>query len=700
MISNSIFFSIFQCIRIFCNIKFNFFAFFKCIGCYGSNAVRNNNFYKVFTLIEYTCVDAYKSLRKNDFFKSGSKAKCTCIDSLELAACFKSNRFKIIKVIESNIVDGGDILADNNGSYIKTVCFVPGHGTYTCSLFHITGTAYGKFALSSKNEFDILAVITCVLYGFGFYGFTAIEETYGTENFNFTIKRKTFGSEIIEYVIDSLASGQILISDKIHDLAIHFNKTICREHISAFADVLIVLCLIMMSGCRKRGTPFNNRTAAIAVSSAGITCFAASCRFVIKSFHRVAVPISGCYGCKQCSINIKSTFKSAFGSIRKFNITSKYIGFYVNNRIRVCFKSFYSETCAFSIPGPNSYGNTYKNCFSGSSGISFCYSNSCTVVIFVKSVFSFKSRCNDHMIELPFVCKVKLNISCKSFNVLDIFSSNICIVNRVILRNIIEIVVSAKSYRSCSFNSERFALFGNVAHIVSDFKSNGMFARGKSYFRASKNVSVDFCSINGNSINIYFCGRYIKTGSVICGIVRNFCSKRSDGGSADAYFDITDNRSISVIYRITIVKSNIIYIKNSFKRLFRLGIETDKLRLSSVGSRLIRVLDCYVVIRSKIHVAIYPSVFRNIRFGTFCKGFSVALKNKVGVLSCIAAGRRTCIKFSLHCKVMTRSKFFRNIDPHTETCCIHSVCSITKNGLSSNVEEHVIGPLTEASAMG
>ena len=448
------------------------------------------------------------------------------------------------------------------------------------------------------------------------------------------------------------------------------------------------------------GTPVNHGATVVTVGSASVAIGQTGYGLIFHFGCGVSVPAGGRYGCSHSSFHIERTVKGTGGTIGKDHSALADICLHINQRIAVTANLAGFKTGAFSIPGPYTNGNADQCCSTGGCFTDLSHGNGCHIMILVERIGGFKAIRNDHVIQLPGIGKVKIHVEGYGIDVLQYPDLDICIVHRIILGHIVQIIMAFKDNGCSTINRESGALLHHVTHVIGNLEGNGMGTGGQGYIGAADGGAIAGNTIECNTVHIDLGRSKIQTGCVACRVVSNFCGEGSDSSATDADQQIADHRSISVVHCITVAQSNVVDIEYSVEGLLGLGVETDELRLSAVRNGLIGILNCHIIVSRQIHIAVYPAILGDVCFRALCQCLAIALQDQVGILTGIAGGRSTTIQLSLHCKIVTGCKLFGDVDPHTQLGCIFTVGNITKDGLTTDIEEHVVRPLAKGTTVG
>ena len=270
-----------------------------------------------------------------------------------------------------------------------------------------------------------------------------------------------------------------------------------------------------MTLCENGSTPFNNRAAIITISSAHIAVGRTGCILIRYIFYSVGMPIGGNNRGEQSSFNVQSAIKCSVCTVRKDNTTLTNINLDVNQRIGVTANFSGAKARPFLIPRPNANRDAEKRCFSHSRIIRLGYGNSCNVVILIERIGCGEAIGNDHVLQYPSICKIKIYIKGHGVDLFQRLHIDIYIVNGIILRNIVQIIMTVQNNGSNALNHKGQALLHYVAHIVGNLKGYGMITGCQSYIGTTNCDTVTRNTVKCNAINGNLSRRKIQTGGVV-----------------------------------------------------------------------------------------------------------------------------------------------------------------------------------------
>ena len=377
--------------------------------------------------------------------------------------------------------------------------------------------------------------------------------------------------------------------------SVYFSKSRFGKSLAAITNKFVFNNFIAVTACFGFLTPINYGIANFAVSSAGVTGFGAGSCFIFKSNGGMYVcSTSFCFECRITESSLKFSIYAEF-FVGECAENTRFISVNIGNftHINVYFKVIRPE--AISIPicfccisfnldvGIKiDYTNRKgcKGCFAGLAVVSSTGdSNGCSIIFFINGVLCSKSCCKVHMIKFPMVAIVKVD---NGFNRFDSFDIG-CIYVHPIYGTAVKAVkrgICGNDFNSGSINRginiDKSDNNGFVAHVISNFKFNAMYAVCNCSI-GNGHSSVCKSYINFNTVDICFCRRSIKTGcvgfgSIFCNFCRNSnkiafsgCSYiffKSDGEIISCKFNTTENGSFSVVNRIGEVCGNVVNINS------------------------------------------------------------------------------------------------------------------------------------------
>ena len=617
-------------------------------------------------------------------------------------------------------------------------------------------------AILVNHESSIFAAQTSQGDGLGGNGNTIVKQTLGAAKLYDAVQSEAVLVEVAILAVQLVVAGDIVVADEVHDSIVNFkpavilvvgqigavliegiHSAINEVRTSQHNAILIVVCLHavdfnptvsdhnaihiglavgmhaveqlaavctcqlafgihlpVVAHCGISGTPLHNRCATGTIGSAGITSLGTGSIQILNGLRSVGMPVSGedRFGHGGCYID--GATERALCAVSKGHITLANIGLDQDLRIGVCTDLVCGNSGSFCVIGPDTHRNAHKYGCSVIHITGFFNSDSGNIMILIQGISCLETFCHDHMIQLPAVRVVKLYIHSHGFNHGNIGNLNIHIIHRIILRGLVLVIVAIHSQGSSAFYGKGGAFLGGIALVISDLESHGMLAGSQSDIRRTHGVAGSSHTAESYAVHIDFGGSVVQTGSVACRIVCNTGIEGTNRRTTGIHGQVADHRRIAIIHCVAVVQGNIVNIQDALVRLFRLGIEANELRLSALCGRFVGILNRHIVVGSQVHVAVHPTVLGNVFLSTLGKRFTIAQKRQMRILTGIVSGGSAGIQFGLHSQIVTGRKLFRDVDPHTQTGCVHAICGIAQNFLTANVEEHIVGPLSERITVG
>ena len=349
------------------------------------------------------------------------------------------------------------------------------------------------------------------------------------------------------------------------------------------AGQLAVNHLVGVAGSRNHGAPVHYGTTNVTISSIGVTVGQAGnslvgqCnRSMVMPLHLVIIQVGSGGNAAGESTDVIGIY-----AINKGNGTADNLCVVRNDGAKTGCKNFILGVNRGISPRPNAGRNADQSLCTGQATLaSLGHSNGHGVSILVHRSGSSEALCNDEVCIFPLVSSVQIQNSRKLRDGLNVGHVDIDVVDGVVLQQVVQIVMTAKSYRSRTGNGEGLALLGGVAHVVGNLKGNGVRTVGEIDLRAANGAVSSRNAGQCNTVNIDLSRIVIQAGSV----GSNEISHRGVKGSlvvthrVNGY--VADDRSISVIDSITVVQSQLIKIEYQILRSIMLRIETDEAGLS------------------------------------------------------------------------------------------------------------------------
>ena len=404
------------------------------------------------------------------------------------------------------------------------------------------------------------------------------------------------------------------------------NNAACKNAVNVKFAVYNAVCLFVaeqafavnkvVSRCGNGRAPINNRLADFAVSSSSVPLFRAGRRLVrksnginvigrgrgiillrLRSVVMSAVPcrIVGGFGfvCPIVSFGIHlnlSTGKGVTGSVNKCYLAANDGSADVNGPNFIAFSVFgiHPNVITRSVrnycgkfPGSHGHGNEHslsrRIVFTGAGN-----GNGRDVLVRVgNNVRSGEALRDFHVVEFPFAYVVKVNICADGLNLFDIRRNKVYIINRA-EEDIVESCVMCNKFdgRLAGVGGDINLAYNRivVALLVANREFNGVNSVRENAVRNGHNAALDRAG-NLNAVHIRFCGGFVKS---CCIVFYQICNHRAERNIVIGRFgnfssdernrithtgrcptNITEHRSVSVIYRGRIINCYIVKIHNN-----------------------------------------------------------------------------------------------------------------------------------------
>ena len=319
-----------------------------------------------------------------------------------------------------------------------------------------------------------------------------------------------------------------------------------------------------------------------------------------------------------------------------------------------------------------------------------------------------------HVVEFPFAYVVKVNICADGLNLFDIRRNKVYIINRA-EEDIVESCVMCNKFdgRLAGVGGDINLAYNRivVALLVANREFNGVNSVRENAVRNGHNAALD-CAGNFNAVHIRFCGGFVKTRRIV---FYQICNRRAERNIVIGRFsnfssdernrithtgrcptNITEHRSVSVIYRGRIINCYIVKIHNNI----------DVLRF--VFKVVVTVLASVAVIDVKVqHIPVCgnaPIAAFKIKVDIVPAGLVIFVcKSAVPVATIVdkCGGRIGIINrfygtvfISLgYCQQentsVERLRLYREVYPHTETGRAFEVYSLSALVLYAETSVHI-----------
>ena len=481
-----------------------------------------------------------------------------------------------------------------------------------------------------------------------------------------------------------------------------------------------------MSGGIQLGAPVNDGHTGLAIGSVFVAIGDAGSRLVQQSqLIIVVVPLIN--GIIDLGCNGEFSSKSNIAGIG-FSIAEQHTAVNGDHRAiagrKLLFTgNFLTGGMVDAIPGPQTHGKTYQRLFasqsaligSGNGNRNHIFNGMNVAVHTVGHNFAIRIQQNvlhlvagryDHLLQLPGVGSVQLNIG---FNIgyrLRIRSLNVHIVNGIVLGHFAGIIVSVQIHgtRLTVYRNRKLNGFlHTVAQIVSNLKGNGMCAVSQGQIIGSNHLASGHRGIHGIAVQEDLGRSGIQAGRT--GIGNGSAEGCAAGGQActvlqscgnitGCILDVGNGGQLPVIHCGGVVQRKIIEIEGQIRRCGGLDIETDEARLSAVAAAH-GIHQRNIILGGNITGGIDPAGRGDIILGAGIQIlFGAACRSKIEMIlrAAYTAGGIALVYGQLHSH--TRSAL-GDVDPHTEGGCVLAVGHVTQNTglcIRDGMEEHIIRP--------
>ena len=315
-------------------------------------------------------------------------------------------------------------------------------------------------------------------------------------------------------------------------------------------------------------------------------------------------------------------------------------------------------------------------------------------------------RCNNHVVQFPIVRSIQPDICLHELHIFNLVSLQIYIVDRIILRLIAIIIVTSNIHQRITFtHSETDTQLRNIVSLVSNLKGHDMCTIVQRHSLHCRKGRTDDLRSDLYAVQIDLTSFSVQTNRKVVLDISNGSRETSTGNTRQyrairqrlhlvrrRIARIRDHRRITVRGYRAVIQGDIIVVENVIIVMRgRLRVEANEARLTP--DLLFRILQRDIVVTGQVYSTIHPPRIRNIRLGHGIQRFSGAIRTMEANMALIGAyfiSRASTIKLCLHSD--TRCAL-RNVNPHGQCGCILIVRSITQDGLSFYVKEHVVAPI-------
>ena len=242
-----------------------------------------------------------------------------------------------------------------------------------------------------------------------------------------------------------------------------------------------------------------------------------------------------------------------------------------------------------------------------------------------------------------------------------------------------------------------------VTQGILNLKSHGVLAGIQSHVTAGGHGLAGNRCGNRNTVHQNGTGsrcqslviRHLGRESHSLSIDRKIVCQISRGVSACISY-IGNGRQNTIIHCGTVVQGNIINIERMDCRGSGFHIGTNEGRRTTVAF-IIRHGGAQIIVLRNINRCINPAGFRDIRLSTRIQVlFDTADGSKHEVILLAAVASIRILHIELRLEGQTGSTF-GDIQPHTQSGCVLSICHIAQNNGLAHVEEDIIGPISKSS---
>ena len=352
-------------------------------------------------------------------------------------------------------------------------------------------------------------------------------------------------------------------------------------------------------------------------------------------------------------------------------------------------QSLVSRLCLGSINQLNSHGQQFGN------------------LIVIEGCL--EAICNHGALGFPGVGVVQLQLCNQLGNAGQIRNINVHVVDRLRLGSFAGIIMTGQCNSGITGNCESTAQSCRIAQFILNLESYGMGTGIQHSIFLGRQNTAGNASLNSKTVHIDLSGSQIK-----CCIVGN--------GSSKSYFIAVDNYSVlqshsgirgrisgrrnggqdSVIHSRTVIQSDVINVESNDIRSVRLDVSTDK--RGRTGVPLIsRYRRTEVIVLGNIDTCIDPA-----GLGDICIGSRVQVglltgccrsKHEVVLLAGVGAVSVLGVELGLESQALAgRGEcIFRNIQPHTQSSCLHAVGNVTQNDHITGIKQNIVRPACKGS---
>ena len=458
-----------------------------------------------------------------------------------------------------------------------------------------------------------------------------------------------------------------LAIDRIVEITIHFKDTraggvnlttavICTYKLTVY-DFVVVSNLNLGNN----STPIDNRLTSLAISSVLVTSLCSGC-FLVKNSKLCIVNVVGRRNCCEFGCNID---RATEGVTVNNTVNNVNIDVYSRLIAHICGSIVGVIYIVITIKCPNSYGNANESIFKSLVGYTISFNSNCKKLgnlVILKG--SLKAVCNDSALSFPSVRIVKLNNSYKLINACKICNVDVNIVDRLCLRSLSGVIMSAKLNHSITCNYKRACNLHGIAKLILNLECNGMNACTESNVAPSGEHSTSDRGLYNNTVNGDLTGGKVKS----C-VISNSC-RECNVVTVDSYAVLKRNSNVggrvsrscdsgkhSIVNSGAVVESDIVNVECNYISGIRLNISTNEGRRTRVAFICCHRSAKIIVLRN-VNGYINPSGFRNICIGSRVQvcllACSSRCEHEVILFARIRAVSILYIELRLECKPLTR----------------------------------------------
>ena len=413
-----------------------------------------------------------------------------------------------------------------------------------------------------------------------------------------------------------------LTVNSVIEIVAYFNYT-CTKNSNVAASSTNKLCVnytvIMSLGFNNR-TKVNDRLTGLTICSACESCFCTCCFLISDSSQLCIMNVVrrrdscklGCYVDGTCEgVTVNNTVNNFY-----FNVDNRLVAHFGYGIILTC-----NSTVA--VISPNSYGNAYESIVKRSADRTGSFNGNGKEL---GNLVILKSSCeaisNDSALGCPSVRVVEFENCNKLICICEVCNVNIYVVDRLSLRSLAGVVVTAELNRRITCNSKCSGNSHGITKFVLNFKCNGVNTGSKSNVTLRRERVTCDSNLNLHAINKDLTGGKVKSNIIrySCGECNIITCDSSTVFKRNCYVrgrisGIGYCRKYSVINSRAVVESNIVNVESNYIRSIGFYISTDEGRRT--GVRLVRRRDSrQIVVLADINGSIDPTGFGNICIGS------------------------------------------------------------------------------------